>query len=61
MAYRKLGRDNKHRRSMLANLTREVLKKGKEYYTQKCILKSKQYDMNDCFNQYLDLYEEIIK
>lgn len=29
MAYRKLGVDNKHRRSMLANLTREVLKKGK--------------------------------
>ncbi len=25
MAYRKLGRDNKHRRSMLANLTREVI------------------------------------
>ena len=25
MAYRKLGVDNKHRRSMLANLTREVL------------------------------------
>lgn len=29
MAYRKLGVDNKHRRSMLANLTREVIKKGK--------------------------------
>ena len=26
MAYRKLGRDNKHRRSMLANLTRNVIK-----------------------------------
>ena len=26
MAYRKLGRDNKHRRSMLANLTRELIK-----------------------------------
>ena len=25
MAYRKLGRTNKHRRSMLANLTRDVL------------------------------------
>ena len=25
MAYRKLGRDNKHRRSMLANLTRDVI------------------------------------
>ncbi len=25
MAYRKLGRTNKHRRSMLANLTREVI------------------------------------
>lgn len=27
MAYRKLGRDNKHRRSMLANLTKEVIAK----------------------------------
>ena len=27
MAYRKLGRTNKHRRSMLANLTRNVIKK----------------------------------
>ena len=26
MAYRKLGRTNKHRRSMLANLTRELIK-----------------------------------
>jgi len=25
MAYRKLGRDNKHRRAMLANLTRDVI------------------------------------
>jgi len=34
MAYRKLGVDNKHRRSMLANLTREVLKKGKVVTTE---------------------------
>ena len=27
MAYRKLGRDNKHRKSMLSNLTRECLMK----------------------------------
>ena len=27
MAYRKLGRDNKHRRSMLATLTKEVIMK----------------------------------
>ena len=25
MAYRKLGRDNKHRRAMLANLTKDVI------------------------------------
>ena len=30
MAYRKLGRTNKHRRSMLANLTKEVIDKIKE-------------------------------
>ena len=29
MAYRKLGRTNKHRRSMLANLTRELIKNEK--------------------------------
>ena len=29
MAYRKLGRTNKHRRSMLANLTKEVIMKGR--------------------------------
>ena len=29
MAYRKLGRTNKHRRSMLANLTKDVLMTGK--------------------------------
>lgn len=26
MAYRKLGRDNKHRRAMLANLTKDLIK-----------------------------------
>ena len=39
----------------------EVIEKGKCYYNQNCILKSKQYDMNDCFNQYVDLYEEIVR
>ena len=29
MAYRKLGRTNKHRRSMLANLTRDVIMTGR--------------------------------
>ena len=29
MAYRKLGVDTKHRRSMLANLTKEVIMNGK--------------------------------
>ncbi len=29
MAYRKLGVDNKHRRSMLANLTKEVIMNGR--------------------------------
>lgn len=29
MAYRKLGRDNKHRRSMLANLTRDIINNEK--------------------------------
>lgn len=34
MAYRKLGVDNKHRRSMLANLTKDVIKNGKTVTTE---------------------------
>ena len=34
MAYRKLGRTNKHRRSMLANLTKDVIKNGKVVTTE---------------------------
>ena len=34
MAYRKLGRDNKHRRSMLANLTKDVIMKGSVVTTE---------------------------
>ncbi len=34
MAYRKLGRDNKHRRSMLANLTKDVINNEKIITTE---------------------------
>lgn len=34
MAYRKLGVDNKHRRSMLANLTKDIIMKGKVVTTE---------------------------
>ena len=34
MAYRKLGRDNKHRRSMLATLTKEVIMKERIMTTE---------------------------
>ncbi len=34
MAYRKLGRDNKHRRSMLANLTKDVIMNEKVTTTE---------------------------
>ena len=34
MAYRKLGVDNKHRRSMLANLTRDVIMNGRVATTE---------------------------
>ena len=34
MAYRKLGRTNKHRRSMLANLTRDVIMNGRVTTTE---------------------------
>ncbi len=34
MAYRKLGVDNKHRRSMLANMTKDVIMNGKIQTTE---------------------------
>ena len=34
MAYRKLGVDNKHRRSMLANITKDVIMNGKVQTTE---------------------------
>ena len=34
MAYRKLGRDNKHRRSMLANLVRDIINNEKIVTTE---------------------------
>ena len=34
MAYRKLGRDNKHRRSMLANLTKDLIMNEKIQTTE---------------------------
>ncbi len=34
MAYRKLGVDNKHRRSMLANMTKDVIMNGKVQTTE---------------------------
>ena len=34
MAYRKLGVDTKHRRSMLANLTKDVIMNGKIVTTE---------------------------
>lgn len=38
-----------------------VLENGKEYYSCACIEKSKNYDMKARFNDYIDLYEEILK
>ena len=38
-----------------------ITRKGKEHYNNSCIEKSKNYDMNARFNDYIDLYEEILK
>ena len=38
-----------------------ITQKGKEHYSNACIEKSKNYDMNARFNDYVDLYEEILK
>ena len=36
-----------------------ILEKGKSFYTLSCILSAKKYDMNKCFDDYVNLYEEI--
>ena len=38
-----------------------VIKNGKEHYSNACIEKSKNYDMDARFNDYINLYEDIIK
>ena len=38
-----------------------VCEKGKDFYREACLEASKQYDMNAGFNDYVDLYEEILK
>lgn len=38
-----------------------VTKNGKEYYFSACIAKSKNYDMNERFNDYVNLYEKILQ
>lgn len=38
-----------------------VCEKGKETYTYACIEGAKKYDMNARFNDYVNLYEEILK
>ena len=38
-----------------------ICEKGKEYYTAECLESAKKYDMNARFNDYVDLYEEILK
>ncbi len=38
-----------------------VCENGKEAYTDACLESAKKYDMNARFNDYVDLYEEILK
>ena len=38
-----------------------VTNNGKEYYSNACFEKSKKYDMNARFNDYVNLYEEILQ
>ena len=46
MAYRKLGVDTKHRRSMLANLTKEVIMKEKIVTTE-----TRAKEVRKCFDK----------
>ena len=46
MAYRKLGRDNKHRRSMLATLTKELVKNERIVTTE-----TRAKEVRKCFDK----------
>ena len=46
MAYRKLGRDNKHRRSMLATLTKELIKNERIVTTE-----TRAKEVRKCFDK----------
>lgn len=46
MAYRKLGRDNKHRRAMLANLTKDLIKNESIQTTEK-----RAKEVRKCFDK----------
>ena len=38
----------------------EVVGRGKAHYADACLRKSKSYDMHARFNDYVDLYEEVL-
>ena len=46
MAYRKLGRNNKHRRSMLANLTKDLIKNERIETTE-----TRAKEVRKCFDK----------
>ena len=46
MAYRKLGRTNKHRRAMLANLTRDLIKNERIETTE-----TRAKEVRKCFDK----------
>lgn len=46
MAYRKLGRDNKHRRSMLATLTKQLIENGRIVTTE-----TRAKEVRKCFDK----------
>lgn len=45
----------------LLNAILKITEKGKRFYSDSCIEKSKNYDMHARFNDYVNLYEEINK
>ncbi len=56
MAYRKLGVDNKHRRSMLANLTKDIIMKGKVVTTETRAKEARKFvDMMITYGKNADL------
>lgn len=52
---------NKQDIDALYNLSNRIIKNGKTYYTNNCLKFVKNFDKNNVYNRYLDLYQEVLR